>query len=121
MPRLPTNAPTLRDFLQRSKTVRLYRDFLRAVRPLERAARAEVVRHVRSEFRKPLGDGDRKARLRDRMIQGAQELEALKRFVLTTTSASSARPGAPAQPGGGSGPHEASESDVGSGWPWERR
>ena len=109
MPKLPASSPSLKDFLQRSKVIRLYRSMLRTVNLLDLSTQADVRQHIREEFRRHAHETD-PAKRQALMATGAQQLKYLEETALHAVS--------PGKPPVEESPEE--DSRLGQGWPWQR-
>ena len=106
-------ALSLRDFMQRSRVLSLYRAFLRELHGIDTAAVADMRRQISEAFRRNAGD---RAGARGHLAEGERQLQFVKSYVST------ARAGA--EMGStwvGTGEAFDQKGRLGAGWPWGRQ
>jgi len=108
------NVPSLKDFLHRQTVLGLYRKFLTLVKPL--ADQREVQAQIRLEFKAMKNEADDWNKKRA-VKEGERRLKDLQTTVSTSVTFGSS-PFTTGTHGTNSG---AEASEVGSGWPWERK
>jgi len=103
----------LRDFMNRSRVLSLYRSYMRELYGIDTRAVAELKRTVRDTFKRHASD---RAGARGHLAEGERQLQFVKSYVST------ARAGSPqGENWVGTGEAYDIRGRVGSGWAWERK
>ena len=106
-------ALSLRDFMNRSRVLSLYRAYMRELHGIDTRAIVELKKTVRDTFKRHASD---RAGARGHLAEGERQLQFVKSYVST------ARSGVEAKDGDWVGTGEAYDikGRVGSGWAWDR-
>lgn len=124
MPKLPSQLPSLRQFMQKAKVLEQYRAFLRAAAGLEEPQRSHTRSHIKEEYRRHKSETD-PGQVRTLMVEGARQLDQLRDLL----SAVVVFPDGTEAPGGTASsqtaataedesPWASSSRPEAAGWPW---
>lgn len=124
MPKLPTQLPSLRQFMQKAKVLEQYRAFLRAAAGLEEPQRSHTRSHIKEEYRRHKHEAD-PGQVRTLMVEGARQLDQLRDLlsavVVVPDGAGAAGSTAPSQTPAeaeSESPWASSARPEAAGWPW---